>query len=240
MTDRAPDEIGGRVVPGDQPEPHVAAVNVARPVTRTWGGVATTTAIVKSPVAGPVEVGWDGLAGDGRGSPAHAGPYHAVYVYAVEDYATWCALLGRDVAPPTFGENLTVAGLDVAGALLGDRWRIGSALLEVCGPRIPCQTFARRMGEPQWVKRFTEVGATGCYLRVIEVGRLQAGQPVLVEAVDRRRNPEGVSVRDSFRALTGAGRAARAVLAEVEALPPEVRRRAVAARGGGVTQSDVS
>jgi MOSC domain-containing protein YiiM len=226
--------------PARRPGPHVAAVNVARPVTRAWGGVVETTAIVKSPVTGPVDVGWDGLAGDGRGSPAHAGPYHAVYVYAVEDYATWSRLLGRDLAPATFGENLTVAGVDVSGALLGDRWRIGSALLEVCGPRIPCQTFARRMGEPQWVKRFTEIGATGCYLRVIEIGTLAAGQAIEIEPVDAPRNPSGMSVLAVFRARTG-GAAALASLADVDALAPEVRERAAAARTpGAVTQRHMS
>jgi MOSC domain-containing protein YiiM len=207
--------------------PRLVSVNVGRPTTHTWGGKVERTAIVKAPVTDLVDVGWDGLAGDGRASPAHAGPYHAVYAYAAEDYAAWSVTLGRDLPPGMFGENLTVAGVDLSGALLGDRWRVGTSVLEVCGPRIPCQTFARRIGEPHWVRRFTEYGATGCYLRVIEVGVLQAADDVEVEPVAEARNPAGVSVLTSFRALT-TERGSLPLLADVDALPPEVRAEAVA------------
>jgi MOSC domain-containing protein YiiM len=208
--------------------PRLVSVNVGLPATHTWGGRVERSAIVKAPVSGPVAVGPDGLVGDGRAHAAHAGRYHSVYAYAEEDYASWSLTLGRALPPGTFGENLTVAGLDLGAALLGDRWRVGSALLEVCGPRIPCQTFARRMGEPHWVRRFTEYGATGCYLRVIETGTLQVGDSVQVTPVPPARNPGAVSLLDSFRALT-TERGGLARLADVEALAPEVRQ---AARAG--------
>ena len=107
--------------------------------------------------------------------------------------------LGRDLADGMFGENLTTEGLDVDAAVVGERWRVGSALLEVTGPRIPCATFAAWMGERGWVRRFTERGRTGAYLAVVEPGVVSAGDAV--EVLDR---PATASpCREVFRAFTG-------------------------------------
>ena len=108
-----------------------------------------------------------------------------------------------------FGENLTTSGLDVDGAVVGERWRVGSALLEVTGPRIPCATFAAWMGERGWVRRFTERGRTGAYLAVVEPGVVGAGDAVEVLG----RPGHGITVPEVFRAFTGDDGEAERVLA---------------------------
>lgn len=153
------------------------------------------TAIDKRPVTGPVRVGPLGLTGDTVcDTDHHGGPEQALYAYADEDADVWAERLQRDIPPGLFGENLRTAGIDVTGAVVGERWRIGEVLLEVTSPRIPCATFADRMGELRWVKRFSDHGAPGAYLAVVEPGALQAGQPVVVE----RRPQHGVTIADIF------------------------------------------
>ena len=117
---------------------------------------------------------------------------------------------GRDLADGMFGENLTTQGLDVDGAVVGERWRVGSAVLEVSGPRIPCATFAAWMGERGWVRRFTERGRTGAYLAVVEPGLVSTGDGVEVLG----RPSHGITVPEVFRAYTGDDALADRVLAE--------------------------
>jgi MOSC domain-containing protein YiiM len=169
-------------------EPVVRSVNVggARDGIRRRGG---QTAIDKRPVAsvqvrdpGPKRGGLgSGVVGDDVVSRKHhGGSRQAVYAVAREELDWWGTELGRDLADGMFGENLTTEGLDVDGAVVGERWRVGSALLEVTGPRIPCATFAAWMGERAWVRRFTERGRTGAYLAVVEPGVVRAGDAVEV------------------------------------------------------------
>ncbi len=150
-----------------------------------------------------------GVVGDDVGSRKHhGGSGQAVYAVAREELDWWGAQLGRDLHDGMFGENLTTSGLDVDAALVGERWRVGSALLEVTGPRIPCATFAAWMGERGWVRRFTERGRTGAYLAVVEPGVVSAGDAIVVEA----RPDDGVTVPEVFRAFTGDAALARRVL----------------------------
>ncbi|WP_246063730.1 MOSC domain-containing protein [Blastococcus colisei] len=128
----------------------------------------------------------------------HGGEGQAVYAYAQEDADFWIAELGRELPPGRFGENLRTSGLDLTGALLGERWRIGTAMFEVTAPRIPCANFARFWDEPQLVKRFTAYGATGAYLRVLETGRIGAGDGVRVV----HRPGHGVTTGRAFRIFT--------------------------------------
>ena len=107
--------------------------------------------------------------------------------------------LGRELANGTFGENITTSGLDVTGALIGEVWRLGSAVVQVTSPRIPCAVFAGWMGEPQWVKRFAGAGRTGAYLRVLEEGQVGAEDPVEVLA----RPATAVTIAESARAYYG-------------------------------------
>lgn len=154
------------------------------------------TGIDKRPVDGPVPVGELGVEGDRQvDREHHGGPDKAVYAYAQEDLAWWAAELGRDLAPGLFGENLTTTGVDVTGAVIGERWAVGEhLLLEVTMPRTPCYKFAHRMGEPRWIKRFTAAGRSGAYLRVLRPGPVAAGDTVRVTD----RPAHGVTIGATF------------------------------------------
>ncbi len=142
------------------------------------------TAIDKRAVTGPVNLRKMGVFGDVQGDREHhGGTDQAVYAYSEEDANYWSAELGRPIPPGLFGENLRTQGIETTEAVIGTRWRIGTAVLEVTSPRTPCSTFAERMDEPQWVKRFTEAGLVGCYLRVVEPGKAEAGDAITVEHV---------------------------------------------------------
>ena len=119
--------------------PHVVAVNVGRSAPLQIGDRVVRSGIVKRAATGPVAVGSTGLAGDEQADAVnHGGPYKAAYAYAREDATWWERELGRPLNPGAFGENLTLAGVDVTGARIGERWRIGSAEFQVSGPRVPC------------------------------------------------------------------------------------------------------
>jgi MOSC domain-containing protein YiiM len=188
----------------------VISVNMGKSVEAGWAGKLGRTAIDKRAVTHRVAVLANGLAGDERADQKHHGsPDQAVYSYAREDYDWWEGELGRELRSGQFGETLTMSGLDITGAVIGEQWRVGSALLEVSGPRIPCVVFRNWMDEPGWVKRFTAVGRPGAYLRVVSVGELGVGDEV--EVVSR---PEtGVTVGDWFRARHGDEGALRRILA---------------------------
>jgi MOSC domain-containing protein YiiM len=144
-------------------------------------GRLVRTGIWKRPVEGPVAVRGVNIEGDDQGDrSAHGGPDKAVYAYAREDIDWWEQELDRELPNGVFGENLTLSGLDPASALVGERWRIGSALLEVSEPRFPCWKLGVRFGDPRMLKRFAAARRTGTYLRIAEEGSLQAGDTVEV------------------------------------------------------------
>jgi MOSC domain-containing protein YiiM len=190
------------------------------------------TGIDKRPVDGPVRVtapGPKGTAGSGLAGDSvcdlrhHGGNDQAVYAFAREDLDDWELELGRTLANGAFGENLTTEGLDVSGALIGERWRIGPALvLEVTCGRIPCRTFQAHLGERGWVKRFTQKGAPGAYLRVIEPGEIRAGDRVEIV----HRPDHDVTVALQFRAETTRRELLPRVLAAGTALHPEALEEA--------------
>lgn len=162
-------------------------------------GIIGVTAIDKRPVDRPLRVRPLGLYGDVQANRKHhGGATKALYAYADEDARWWGETLGRDIPPGLFGENLRTAGLDVSGAEIGERWRIGEKLIvEVTCPRMPCSTFQLRMKEPQWVRRFTEAGMPGAYLGVVLSGTIAAGDPIEVVS----RPGHGVTIASWF---TGA------------------------------------
>ncbi|MCQ9164988.1 MULTISPECIES: MOSC domain-containing protein [unclassified Arthrobacter] len=166
----------------DSPDGTVLALCRVHETARTMTGFGIT-GIDKRPVAGAVSVRTFGVFGDVQGDREHhGGPDQAVYAYSQEDADYWGRELGRDIPPGLFGENLRTQGVETTGAVIGQRWRVGRhLLLEVTNPRVPCATFAERMGERQWVRRFTEAGRVGVYFRVLRKGKVQAGDTITVE-----------------------------------------------------------
>jgi len=191
---------GGRVI----------SVNTGTVAELAIGGKPGWTAIGKWPVAGPVQAGPLGLAGDETGDTAnHGGRDQALYAYAREDLDFWTERLGRELRDGQFGENLTTAGLDVTGALLGEIWRLGgSVLVQVTAPRIPCVTFQSWLDEPQWVRRFAAAGRPGAYLRVLQPGTVAAGDQAEVVS----RPAEDVTIAESMAAYDGDQELMRRVL----------------------------
>jgi MOSC domain-containing protein YiiM len=189
------------------------------------------TGIGKMPVSGPVEVrapGHKGVGGSGLVGDRvcdlrhHGGDDQAVYAYAREDLDVWAAELGRPLPCGVFGENLTTTGIDVTDALIGERWRVGGrVVLEVAVPRIPCRVFAGWLGERGWVKTFTARAIPGAYLRVVESGVVQVGDPITVV----HRPGHDVTIGFVFRALTNESELLPRLLV-AEALPDEAQQRA--------------
>jgi len=186
------------------PDAHLRSVNVGQPEDGEWAGSLKRSSHRKHSVSGPVLAHRLGLAGDQvTDIENHGGPDMAVYAFAREDLDRWAAELGHEIPDGHFGENLTTYGIDVNEALVGERWRVGEALVEIAKVRIPCQTFKGWMGltgydDTAWVKRFTADNRPGPYLRVIEEGMVQAGDPIEVV----HRPGHGITVSFMFRALT--------------------------------------
>jgi MOSC domain-containing protein YiiM len=159
------------------------------------------TGIDKRPVDGPVLLTAAGVQGDTIcHTKHHGGPDQAVYAYAAEDLAFWAAELGQEFRPGGVGENLTVSGVDCTGAVLGERWRVGEAVLQVRSSRTPCRVFAGFRGVRDLVKRFIAAGRPGAYLAVERAGLVRAGDTV--ELLDRPDH--GVTVADLMAASTVA------------------------------------
>lgn len=162
-------------------EARVLAVCVGRARDVLWQGQPLRTGIFKTPVDGPVDVHSTGLGGDEQADlTVHGGVDKAVYAYAEESADHWRQTLARpEIGPGSFGENLTLRGWPDADVAIGDRFRIGSVCLEVSQPRQPCQKLARRFEDAAFPKRFLASRRVGFYLRVIEPGRLAAGDAVV-------------------------------------------------------------
>jgi MOSC domain-containing protein YiiM len=157
----------------------IVSVNVGSVRTVQHGGDDVATGIFKNPVDGTVTVAGVNLAGDDQADrTVHGGPDRAVYVYAAEDYAWWERELGRELSPGTFGENLTPQGVDVNGALVGERWRVGTTELQITTPRFPCYKLAMKMGDPKFVKRFGAALRLGSYMSIVQEGSLERGDAI--------------------------------------------------------------
>ena len=180
--------------------PSVLSVNVGKPRAVEYRGKQVLTSIWKSPVEGRVAVRGTNVAGDEQADPTvHGGVDKAVYAYSREDYDWWGSELSRTLEPGTFGENLTVEGIDPSAAVIGERWRAGSALLEVSEPRFPCFKLGIRMGDPRFLKRFAKARRPGSYLRIIEEGEVGAGDRI--EVLERPQH--GVTIGRFAEAYLG-------------------------------------
>lgn len=172
----------------------VVSVNVGLPQEVTWKQMMVQTAIFKKPVSGQVRVEKLNLAGDKQADlTVHGGANKAVYAYPSEHYEYW-----RDQLPDAtlswanFGENLTTEGLAEDALCIGDRLRIGSAVLTVTQPRLPCYKLALRFNRDDMIKRFLASRRCGFYFSVSEEGDLAAGSKMEILF----RDPERVTVID--------------------------------------------
>jgi MOSC domain-containing protein YiiM len=165
-----------------------------------WTGSEGRTGIDKRSVVGPIEFKNNGVAGDRViDTNVHGGYDQAVYAYAREDAMWWEKEINEVIPAGRFGENLTTEGIDVNAALIGERWKIGSVILEVSQPRIPCRVFAGFWKRATLIKDFTQAGRPGTYLRIIEEGSAQAGD--LIEVI--QKPDHNVSISDLFAAKSG-------------------------------------
>jgi len=185
-----------RVREGRSPLGRVVSVNTGSVEPLALPKGTAESAIVKRPRHGRVSTVAFGLEGDEQADRvAHGGPDQALYVYALEDYARWEIELERTLCPGTFGENLTTFGFDPNDALVGERWSVGSALLEVSQPRLPCFKLAGRLELPTFVRTFAERRRPGTYLRIVDHGTVASG-----DAIDLKFRPaHDVSIREFFR-----------------------------------------
>lgn len=202
----------------------VLHVNRAEPKTVLINGKDVLTGIYKEPVQGPVWVHKLGMVGDGQADlTVHGGPFQALYAYPVEHYAHWENELGVESFPPgTFGENLTLEGLLETNVCIGDEFRIGTLVVQVTSPRIPCFKFGDKVSKPDILKPFLQSGYSGFYLRIIDEGTVSAGAEIEVLSRDSRR----VTVRTllgQFRLGEGTRKEIERVL-EIDALSPIVRK----------------
>lgn len=184
-----------------------------------WTGSEGRTGIDKRPITGAVKLANDCVAGDSViDRNAHGGYDQAVYAYAREDSDWWQERIGRTLSNGIFGENLTTQGIDVNQALIGERWQIGSSILEVSQPRIPCRVFAGFWQEPKLIKEFTDANRPGSYLRIIQEGEISAGDKIIVI----HRPDHGITIRDLFQAKSG-DRSKIDLIKEVTELSPKYR-----------------
>lgn len=153
---------------------------------------------------GPMRSGLgSGLVGDTIGNQKlHGGDDQAVYAYAREDLDGWEAALARRLSNGMFGENLTTSGVDVTGARIGERWRVGTdgLVLEVSAPRTPCRTFSAFLQLRNWIRTFTEAAKPGAYFRVISPGTVRAGDAISID----HRPDHDVTIGLVFRARMSA------------------------------------
>jgi MOSC domain-containing protein YiiM len=175
----------------------IISVNVGQPREVLWKGTQVSTSIFKYPVDGTVEVKTLNLHGDRQADlSVHGGPYKAVYAYPSEHYPYWGNELPHSDFPwGAFGENLTTAGLFEESLHIGDQLRVGSALLMVTQPRMPCFKLTIRFDRDDMIKRFIASHTSGFYFSVIEEGEIAAGSAIEIV----HRDPAEVSVADISR-----------------------------------------
>ena len=172
------------------------SINIGKAQQQQRKDYVETTGIYKMPMDGPIEIKSLGIEGDAVcDTKHHGGPDQALYIYGSADYAWWSQELDRELAPGTFGDNLTISELESAQFNVGDYLHIGEIILQVTSPRIPCGTFATRMGDPQWVKKFRAAERPGLYVRVVKEGIIKAGDEVMVE----KYTGETVSILQMYR-----------------------------------------
>lgn len=219
---------------------YLLSIQVGSPQLMTVGRREISTGILKEPVA-EATVGPLGVKGDAvMNAKHHGGPDQAVYVYSQEDYVWWVDQIEHDLFPGVFGENLTLSSFGTADVMVGDRWQMGDVVLEATAPRLPCATFASRMGDPTMVDRFREARRPGFYARVITPGKIGVGMEVgrdpsahsvsVVQLFDLAYNTDAGA--DELRRVLAAPIAERA-RADYQRRLDQVRQEPPATRAGG-------
>jgi MOSC domain-containing protein YiiM len=202
----------------------VESVNVGAIREVSFRGRTVTTSIWKQPVDGPVRASGVNLAGDDQADRSvHGGRDKAIYAYAAEDIEYWEAELDRPLGPGAFGENLTVRGVDLNESRVGERWHVGSTVLEVRQPRVPCFKLGIRMGDSRFPAAFARAGRTGAYLAIVEAGDIRAGDAIEVGERPSHDVTVGLIADAYFNDHTLSGD-----LLAAAALPGEWRRWAIA------------
>lgn len=202
----------------------ILSFNAGLVVDRTYPDTVERTAIEKSPIAGRVRLTRLGLVGDQQEDLRHhGGPDRALCSYVADHHQGWVGALGRVPGPGLFGENLTVEGLDETQVHCGDRFRVGSAIIEITTPRVPCMTLTRRLGYAEAIPFIRALGWCGWYSRVVEEGEAEAGEEMELIHAD----PAGVSIREIYglNSEKSAPRAALERALAVKALPDEWRAK---------------
>ena len=198
------------MAPAQASPPQVVSLNVGTIRDVDWRGGVVRTGIWKHSVDGPIELRGVNFVGDDQADrTVHGGVDKAVYAYAIEDYDFWAGREAFPISAGLFGENLTVRGLDLSGALVGERWRVGTALLEVAQPRLPCYKLGIRVDDSRFLKRFQQALRPGAYLRIIEEGAIQAGDRIQVierpsHTVTMRLMVESLDDESKARAIQAA------------------------------------
>ena len=178
----------------------VVSVHVGRPQEHRWLGRTVVSSIFKERVDGPIEVRGVNADGDDQADrQQHGGPDKVLYVYAREDQTWWESELGIPLDAGVFGQNVTTSGLDVTNAVVGETWRIGTALIQVTEPRTPCWKLGMRMGDKAFPRRFAAARRPGVHTRLLQSGLIEAGDTVTVE----RRPAHGLTVSDVNRIYYG-------------------------------------
>jgi len=179
------------------------------------------TGIYKLPVNTPVQITSNGIPDDVVcDTKRHGGPDQAIYIYGATDYQWWSGVLDRELAPGTFGENLTISDLESAEFRVGDIFEVGAVRLQVTSPRMPCGTLAARMGDATFKEQFRQAERPGLYCRVLQGGQVQAGESVRLE----RYSGETVTILEMFRDYYAAS-LSEATLRRTLAAPISMRAR---------------
>ncbi|QMU62311.1 MAG: MOSC domain-containing protein [Gammaproteobacteria bacterium] len=183
----------------NQASAKLLSINVGTPREFEYKGRTAISAIWKVPVTGRVAAKGVNLEGDDQADrEAHGGVDKALYAYAIEDLQWWEQQIEQDIEPGQFGENLTTQGIDVNNALVGEHWQIGSTILEVSEPRIPCWRFGVRMKDKTFPKKFTQALRPGTYLRIIQEGDVGTGDEIKV--IEKPKHD--LTIKDVFRIYT--------------------------------------
>ncbi len=163
----------------------VESLNIGFPKKEIFHGREVTTGICKRPVSEALSLKKSGFEGDGVADlKHHGGSDKAVCVYSMDHYSYWKNILGTELSPAAFGENLTVSSLSEDDVCIGDIFRLGTALVQISQPRQPCKTLAARYGRSDMVKLVVDCGYTGFYFRVLEEGTVKKGDSIVLVEED--------------------------------------------------------